>query len=109
MSDDELSTQRAGKPEHGMATDPSMSRSEGAVRAAMALVPGLSPTDVGSVESMLDGGEWVLAFEVMCEQAFEYDVPVSREGLDTIRALGRELGVRDFYADLLNANVQDKS
>lgn len=85
----------------------SVPRSETAIRAAMDLLPGLSPPDVSSVESMLDGGEWVLAFEVMCEQAYEYDVPVSREGLDTIRALGRELGVRDFYADLLRANVHD--
>ena len=107
MSDDELSTQRAGKPEHEMATDPSMSRSEGAVRAAMALVPHLSPTDVGSVELMLDGGEGVLAIEVLCEQAFEYDVPVSREALDTIRDLGRELGTRDYYADLLRADVHN--
>ncbi|GAB2935792.1 hypothetical protein GCM10027047_35590 [Rhodococcus aerolatus] len=80
-----------------------------AIYRALSYAPGLSPSDVGSVDMMMQGGEWELAFEVVCTQIDEYDVPVSEVGVDYIERLGRELGVDAWYAGWICAGLHGRA
>lgn len=54
---------------------------------------GLPPTDVDAIEVLIDAGEWEVALETLCTQAYEYDVELGVSERERLEELGRELRV----------------
>ncbi|HSP03718.1 MAG TPA: MafI family immunity protein [Acidimicrobiales bacterium] len=67
------------------------------LRRLLAQLEGLPEGDVESIGVLIDAGEWTVALENLCTQAYEYDVepaePIRRE----IHELGERLDVHTAY------------
>ena len=57
----------------------------------------LPARDVREVEDLIRAGEPVVAFETLCTQLFEYDVPVDAVSQQRFASLGRMMRVDPNY------------
>jgi hypothetical protein len=61
----------------------------------------LRPENIQDAGELLDHGEWGEAFDLICTQVYEYEVPVSREQYTVIEQTGRMLGMDSADWDYL--------
>jgi hypothetical protein len=58
---------------------------------------GLNASDVESVASLIDAGEYAVALETLCTQIYEYDVEVDSHLHEDLVHVGNILGVPAAY------------
>lgn len=46
---------------------------------AMDAAVGLTPDDISNVQSLIEVGEWLVAFETLCTQIYEWDIGLEAE------------------------------
>lgn len=45
-----------------------------ALNEALEAAVGLTPDDISNVQSLIDVGEWLVAFETLCTQIYEWEI-----------------------------------
>ncbi|WP_184740950.1 MafI family immunity protein [Arthrobacter sp. AZCC_0090] len=55
---------------------------------------GLAPEDISNVEMLIQVGEWLLAFETLCTQVYEWEISLPAGTLRDLEGLGSALGSR---------------
>ncbi len=68
---------------------------------------GLTPEDVSNVESLIQAGEWLVAFETLCTQIYEWEIALSAALVRDLEDLGSALGARKELTDHLWEDVAD--
>ncbi|MCU1421225.1 MAG: hypothetical protein JWN36_876 [Microbacteriaceae bacterium] len=56
-------------------------------------MPGLPIQTLESVTELAEVGEPVVGFEILCDQLFEYDIPLSSSDRSELRELGSGMGI----------------
>lgn len=72
---------------------------------AMDTAVGLTPDDISNVQSLIDVGEWLVAFETLCTQIYEWEIVVEADVIRELEALGTALGARRELTDNLWEDV----
>lgn len=67
------------------------------LRAVLDQVVGLPGHDIESISVLIGAGEWTVALETLCTQAYEYDCELPAALRCEMLRLGRELGVAVGY------------
>ena len=67
-------------------------------------VPTLSDFDKANVLELSQHGEWAIAFENLCTQVHECDIPLTASTLRLFESAVRPLGVDQKYAEWLREN-----
>ncbi|MFT3887737.1 MAG: MafI family immunity protein [Arachnia sp.] len=62
---------------------------------------GLTPDDIGNVQSLIDGGEWLVAFETLCTQIYEWSIGLEPDVIRDLEGLGAILDARRELTDHL--------
>lgn len=57
----------------------------------------LTENDVNNIETHINAGEWVLAFEDLCTQIHEHQACITQEIYTEFEKVGRLLEVREKY------------
>ena len=68
---------------------------------AMDAATGLTPEDIINVQSLIDVGEWLVAFETFCTQVYEWEISLGQEVIRDLEALGTALGADHGLTDHL--------
>lgn len=55
----------------------------------------LSQEDLNFVNVYIDNNEWVIVYEFICDQLYEYNVPINRQLYEKIKKFGKLIGVSD--------------
>lgn len=71
------------------------------LRKAMDLAVGLSPDNINNVQSLIDVGEWLVAFETLCTQIYEWEIRLDPMVVRDLEGLGLALGARAKLTDQL--------
>ena len=74
---------------------------------AMDAASGLTSEDVSNVESLIQVGEWLIAFETLCTQIYEWEISLSAELVRDLEDLGSALGARKELTDHLWEDAAD--
>lgn len=62
---------------------------------------GLTPDDISNVQSLIDVGEWLVAFETLCTQIYEWELRFGPAVIRDLEGLGTMLGARRELTDHL--------
>lgn len=62
---------------------------------------GLTPDDISNVQSLIDVGEWLVAFETLCTQIYEWEISLEPDVIRDLEGLGTALGARRELTDHL--------
>jgi xanthine dehydrogenase molybdopterin-binding subunit B len=74
---------------------------------AMDAAVGLPSEDIDNVQSMIEVGEWLLAFETLCTQIYEWQISLSPAVIRDLQELGSVLGDRRELARHLWEDAAD--
>lgn len=82
---------------------------EAAVRLhqAMDAAIGLTPEDISNVETLIQVGEWLVAFETLCTQVYEWEISLPAGIVRDLEDLGSRLGARKQLTDDLWQDATD--
>jgi hypothetical protein len=72
---------------------------------AMDAAARLTPDDISNVQSLIDVGEWLVAFETLCTQIYEWEVGLEPDVIRDLEGLGTALGARRQLTDHLWEDV----
>lgn len=65
--------------------------------------------DVSAVRDFIEAGEEGLAFDTLCTQLYEFDIPVSLFVRNTLKAVGEHMGMdADLWSDLSVSNDEGR-
>lgn len=68
---------------------------------------GLTAEDISNVQSLIDVGEWAVAFETLCTQIYEWEIGLESEVIRDLESLGAALGVRSEFTEHLWEDAAD--
>lgn len=68
---------------------------------------GLPADDIANVETLIQAGEWLIAFETLCTQVYEWGVSLPAKIVRELEVLGRVLDADPDYAGHLWEEVND--
>ena len=68
--------------------------------------PELPAKDVDLIRQFIQVGEFLLAFETLCTQLYEYEVVLSHTRASLLRQIGIALGADQHYLSLLDQENQ---
>ncbi len=68
---------------------------------AMDAAVGLTPEDISNVELLIQVGEWLVAYETLCTQVYEWEISLPAEIVRDLEDLGSTLGARKELAEHL--------
>jgi hypothetical protein len=74
---------------------------------AMDAAVGLTPDDVFNVESLIEVGEFLVAFETLCTQIYEWEIALPVPAIQDLEGLGSTLGAARDLTDRLWEDVAD--
>jgi hypothetical protein len=74
---------------------------------AMDAAVGLTPDDISNVQSLIDAGEWLVAFETLCTQIYEWEIALEPEVIRDLESLGAALGVPPMLTEHLWEDATD--
>ena len=64
------------------------------LHAAMDAAVGLTADDISNVQSLIDVGEWLVAFETLCTQIYEWEIGLEPRVIRDLEELGVAVGPR---------------
>jgi hypothetical protein len=67
----------------------------------------LPADDVDNVQSLIDVGEWLVAFETLCTQVYEWGISLPPRVIGDLERLGHALGAPGKYAERLWQDATD--
>lgn len=67
---------------------------------------GLTDSDINNAKSLLEHGEYGVAFELICDQLYEHDTPLERKHVDMAKKIANLMMLDDNSWDFLNNNIQ---
>ena len=68
----------------------------------------LMQSRIEGISSCIHGGEWDLAFEILCENLYEDELPISKEAYEVLEDIGSQLKTKeDYYKDLKPQIIPD--
>ena len=73
------------------------------LRVVIGADTGLSSSFIKYLESLLQAGERLIAFEDLCTQLHEHDVHLPTRLLNSLADVGKQLGAKEHYWRLLNS------
>lgn len=76
---------------------------------AMSAAIDLPLDDAANVEMLVQAGELLVAYQTLCTQLSEYDVPLNLVRIQELRVVGRCLGAAIMYSDVLLENEADET
>lgn len=68
---------------------------------------GLPEDDIANVQSLIDVGEWLVAFETLCTQIYEFEISLIPERIRDLEALGEALGASSRLTNSLWEDAAD--
>jgi len=71
------------------------------LRQLMSDAVGLRPEDKESVVSVIEGGEWLIAVEILCTQFYEWEISLTSRHIRELEELGSTIGASHRFTDLL--------
>ena len=74
---------------------------------AMDAAVGLTPDDISNIESLIQVGEWLVAFETLCTQVYEWEISVPADVVRDLDDLGATIGARKEFTEHLWEDVTD--
>lgn len=74
---------------------------------AMDAAVGLTSDDISNVQSLIDVGEWLVAFETLCTQIYEWGIGLEPDVIRDLEGLGAALGARQELTDHLWEDAAD--
>lgn len=74
---------------------------------AMDAAVGLTPDDIFNVEALIEVGEFVVAFETLCTQIYEWAIALPVLSIEDLEDLGSTLGAARNLTDRLREDVAD--
>ncbi|MCA0181415.1 MAG: MafI family immunity protein [Actinobacteria bacterium] len=74
---------------------------------AMDAAVGLTPDDIINVQSLIEVGEWLVAFETLCTQIYEWEIGLEPDVIRDLEGLGAALGARKKLTDHLWEDAAD--
>ena len=77
-----------------MTTKPTPEEMAARLKAAIDAAVGLTAADITNVRSLIEVGEWLVAFETLCTQIFEWEIGLEPEVIRDLERLGATLGAR---------------
>lgn len=90
-----------------MTTKPTPEEMTVRLHKAMDAAVGLTPDDISNVQSLIDVGEWLVAFETMCTQIYEWEIRLEPDVIRDLEGLGVALGARRELTDHLWEDAAD--
>lgn len=88
-----------------MTTTPTPEEMTVRLHKAMDAAVGLTPDDISNVQSLIDVGEWLVAFETLCTQIYEWEIRLEPDVIRDLEGLGTALGARRELTDHLWEDV----
>ncbi|KRE60035.1 MafI family immunity protein [Nostocoides sp. Soil756] len=88
-----------------MTPTPTPEEMTGRLHKAMDAAVGLTPDDINNVQSLIDVGEWLVAFETLCTQIYEWEIRLELDVVRDMEGLGTALGARRELTDHLWEDV----
>ena len=74
---------------------------------AMDAAVGLPPEDISNVQSLIDVGEWLVAFETLCTQIYEWEIGLEHDVIRDLEGLGAALAARRELTEHLWEDAAD--
>ena len=68
----------------------------------------LPPEDLALINEFIDHDEWGIAYQHICIQLSEYEIPISRNLYEKIEKFGSLIGIPDAYWLSLEDLIKDK-
>jgi hypothetical protein len=90
-----------------MITTPTPEEMTVRLHKAMDAAIGLTQDDISNVQSLIDVGEWVVAFETLCTQIYEWEIGLEPDAIRDLEGLGAALGARHELTDRLWEDATD--
>lgn len=84
-----------------MTTTPTPEEMTVRLHKAMDAAVGLTADDISNVQSLIDVGEWLVAFETLCTQIYEWEIGLEPGVMRDLEDLGSALGARRELTDHL--------
>lgn len=84
-----------------MTTTPTPEEMAVRLQKAMDAAVGLKAEDISNVQSLVDVGEWLVAFETLCTQIYEWEIGLEPDVVRDLEGLGSALGARRELTDHL--------
>lgn len=84
-----------------MTTTPTPEEMTLRLHKAMDAAVGLTPEDISNVQSLIDVGEWLVAFETLCTQIYEWEIGLEPDVIRDLESLGSVLDARRELTDHL--------
>jgi hypothetical protein len=84
-----------------MTTTPTPEEMTVRLHKALDAAVGLTPDDISNVQSLIDVGEWLVAFETLCTQVYEWEISLEPAVIRDLEGLGTALGARRELTDHL--------
>ncbi|WP_136040863.1 MULTISPECIES: MafI family immunity protein [unclassified Microbacterium] len=75
-----------------MTTELSPEQAKALLRQALRATPGLPAEDYENVQSLIDVGETLVAFETLCTQIHEWEISLRPETIRGLEVIGSALG-----------------
>ena len=72
----------------------------------IALRPNFREKDKKEILELCEHNEHEIAFEVLCSQIGEFDIPISQETFERIKKLGEELNIDPLYTESMRSLVK---
>ncbi|MEM7557323.1 MAG: MafI family immunity protein [Cyanobacteria bacterium P01_A01_bin.84] len=69
----------------------------------------LIPDRIEGISSCIHAGEWGIAFEILCENLYEYESPISKQVYELLEEIGSTLKIKKYYWENLKPQISSDS
>ena len=69
----------------------------------------LTETQINSISSLNHAGEWHLSLEILCENLYEDELPISKQAYELLEEIGSTIKVEKDYWQVLKPQIKPDS
>ena len=66
---------------------------------------GLMQSRIECISSCIHAGEWVEAFEILCSNLYEYELPISEQAYQLLKEIGLTIKTKKDYWEVLQPQI----
>jgi hypothetical protein len=88
-----------------MTTTPTAGEMTVCLHTVMDAAGALTPDDISNVQSLIDVGEWLVAFETLCVQIYEWEIVLDPDLIRDLDDLGSAIGAPRELVDQLREDA----
>lgn len=69
----------------------------------------LNQSLISDISTYIHAGEWSLSFEIMCENLYEYELPICKQAYELLKEIGLTIKAKKDYWEMLKPQINSDS